>query len=1224
MNFQKNFLIATATMLAACALTPQLHAQLAPPAPPVTASDAQDFKKAKELFEAQKWKEARSALERFIEKYKMFSPHSKDVKLMLAVASIQAKEFEMGIKQLRDLVGDKNVQSATKGMAQLTIAKALTLLAFDRFPATDTETAAQKGARKAALEKAVAEYDAFLTMFPKSKDGDSAYFLKGQALVAMGSYDLAVSEFGNMLGKFPTSPLKWDAQMWIGKGQFILGTSFLVMKDGKDPLPADVQKALAAFDNAQKALEATYVGSGDVALQNEATYYIGQMQLARSQHVAEKDDEKRKAKQKVLQDLGLQAFRAVRSVEEVVAAQEEKIKRLQQMSEMVPPGTQDYADLKKRYENLIDIEEEKAAKYKTGQDQFLAARLSIARIFLFLEKNDECRVLLRVLQMQKEAFEKDKDSQSSVAAMLCLTYAAQYKDIKKANKAAAPKCADKALEAYETFRKDFKGNDGGDNLPLLVGNVLLEDDRPDKAEEIINQGFQDYKDWRFASEALRILVGVKLKQGKYKEALELVDKVLSNPLSPDIEAETLFIKASILQKKGKEESSSADVDKAQITFQLMRDKFPKHPKAEDAWFALCQILADKDAAKAKPELEQFIAKYGGETGGLSENTKENIPLAQFLLARCLTVLAEKDAKLKEEAIKAYRKLLGDWPASEPAANALFKIFEIYKEKPDYPMCVSVMEEFVVKYPTHENVYYAYYNIAELLFTGVLNTKTDENGKTVPDRRGATMEDLAKGTLKLNSYVDYELAKGADMKVKRGDSALLRIADRWLEEMRKMPPFMTLNPEQKVTWQKCVDSVIAPVENQLKNYPKGPRLGEGLDRLVKLQIARVKAQQTVATQVETYFQNLAAKYNNDALLSSKIQAKLAEFLLEADPKRAFKAVEDAMKKVPEALKVENPADGANTTASGPKSKDEAPDAAPIYILTFAPSDYDFYGAGLFEAKRYEDVSKMIKRIRDEYPLEGGMAPLNVRDEAQAVALFWEAKILQQQGNNAVAGELLRKLKTTYPKSPKKLEADYGVILGDLERGALKEEIQIRKGLQQLADIVKISNTRTFDLQAKALFLMGRLYEELKDYDSAAAAYLKIANRFAAIEKVAGDGLWKGAQILEKQAKGEIKVMAPLEKKAFNDKAAPAVKAAADELKAEEEKLNPSKPKNPADKDAKPGTAKDAKDAKAPADKTANADAAKDAKAPAEKDEKADAPKDAKPAEKADAKPEEAKK
>ena len=1199
MKFHQLALFASASILSTGVLAPQLHAQLAPPAPPVTASDAKEFKEAKALMDAQKWKEARNALQNFVDKYKTFSPHSRDAKFLLAIVSIQSKEFEMGVKQLRDIVGNKNEPPEVKAMAQLTIAKALTMLAFDRFPVTDNAT--QKGAQKKALENALIEYDAFFTMFPKSKDADSAYFLKGQVLVAMGSYDLSVPEFGNVLQKFPNSPLKWDAQIWIGKGQFIFASALLYSfeKDKKEVPPAEVKRAMDAYDNAEKALVATYQGSGDVALQNEATFFMGQMQLARSRYVTGKEKDKVEARKRELQEAGLQAFRAVRSVEEVVGAQEEKIKRLEQALQLNAPGSPDYLERKNRIENLINIEEEKVNKYKTGQDQYLAARMAIARIFLFVEKNDECRVLLRALQMQKEAIEKDKDAPASVAAMLCLTYATQYRKIVEAkNKESAHKCAEKSLETYEAFRTAFKGNEAGENLALLVANVLLDDGKPEKAEEVINQGFADYKDWAYAAEAMRILTGVALKKGDFPKALELVEKVLSSPLTEDVEAEMLSLKGNILKEKGKEEGNPVDIDKALLTFVTVREKFAKYPCAEDAWFAIGQIHSEREPAKAKPELEQFIAKYG-DGSGKSSNTDKNVPLAQYFLAKVLRDLGEKDPKSKEAAIQAYRKLLEKWPDSEVGPNVLFKIFDIYNEKPDYAMCLSLMEEFVKKYPADENVYFAYSNMAELLFTGSLNTKTDATGKTVP-AGAAGIKDIEKGTAKLNSYVDYELAQET-MKLKRGDSALLKIADKWLEEMRKMTPSMALKseqkPEQKIAWQKCVDNVLAPIERQLKTYPKGTRLGEGLERLVKLQSLRVKVQEADAAQVEKYFVELAGKYGADPLLKAKIQAKLAEFLYEIDPKRAGIVLSEPFKTVPNIIK-ENE----------------------VVIPTFSPLDYDRYLTGLFEEKRHDEVAKIIKRMGEEYPLEGGTAPANVTGEAQAVILYWEGKGMQDKGNNAGAGEKFSKLAKEYPKSAKKMEADYGVILGDLERGTMKEESQLREALQRLAEIVKVSNTKTFELQAKALFLMGRVYEELKDYDSAVGAFLKIADRFESVQKVAGDGLWRGSQILEKQAKGEIKVLTPAERKAANDKAAEATKAAADKVKAEAEKLNPPKGKDAkaaAGKDAKPGTAKDAK---APADKNAKPEAAKDAKTPADTEAKPDAAKEAKPTEKPEVKSE----
>ena len=195
------------------------------------------------------------------------------------------------------------------------------------------------------------------------------------------------------------------------------------------------------------------------------------------------------------------------------------------------PGTVTYMADKNRLENLIGHEDEKREKYKSGQDQYLAARLAIARIFLFLHKTDEARTLMRHLLSQKELFEKDKEAQATVSALLCLTYAEQ-------------KNADKALETYQEFRTGFKGNATGDNLALLVANLLVEKGDAEQAEKIVAEGQEDYKDWRFTTEAMQILTATALKKNDYAKALDLCDKLLASNPKPEIESQTLFVKGA--------------------------------------------------------------------------------------------------------------------------------------------------------------------------------------------------------------------------------------------------------------------------------------------------------------------------------------------------------------------------------------------------------------------------------------------------------------------------------------------------------------------------------------------------------------------------------------------------------------------------------------------------------------------------------------------------------
>ncbi len=1052
--------LASITLLAGTIAPSVLLAQAPPAAPAQPAGpDVQEYNAAEKLFGEGKFKEAADAFDKFLTKYKMLSPRSLDAKFRLAVARVQEGLYDDAIKHLRELIANPKIDVSARELAQLLVAKSITLKA-SRMP---SETEPQKDAQRKLFAEGIKEYDTFITSFPKSRDMDGAQFLRATLLLQSDNYEEALKGFA-VVARMAASPYAWESLMWIGKTFFIQGNALLQPKGGKEAPPEDVKKAMGIFDNAEPSLTQAYQKSGDVALMNEAVFFVGQMQLTRSQHV-NTDDDAGKKKQADRLKASLEAFRAVRSVEEVVQAQEAKIKTLEQQITMLPKGTPDYLPMKTRYENLIGFEEEKKEKFKNGQDQYVAARLAIARIFLFLHKTDEARTLMRLLLSQKELFEKDKDAQATISALLCLTYAEQ-------------KNSAKALETYREFRKDFKGNASGDNLALLVANLLVETGDADQAEKIVAEGQADYKDWRFTTEAMQILTATALKKNDFKKAVELSDKLLASNPKPDVEAQALFVKGSVQQAQGREKGDAATYDAALATFKKMRDKFPNNPQSEDAWFASCQILGARDPQKAITELTAYLGKFGGK-GGNSPNTKDNVATAQYLLGTAYATVNQRD-----KAVEAWKKVYETYPESDAAPGAYFKVFDSLNEKKDFAGALKLMEEFVAKYPKHENVYFAYNNIAEFLFSGALDPK-----------KGADTETGAK---KLLDYVDYEMAN--KLPHHRGDGSLMKIADKWLKELAKLPIYMSLNETQKQAWQKAVDGVTGAVERMLKDYPDSERIAEGLERLVTVQNARRKAQQADAAKVEAYFKKLAEDYGKTPLVKAKIEFALASFLYENDPKRAFKVMDEAFRTAPQGVKVKE-ADGGERIAA-----------------TFTPADTDRFMAGLFDEKRNDDLTKAIARIRQEYPLgeKDDLAKIsrNILD-AQAIALFWEAKLLQEQGKVSEAGAKFAALKTKFPKSTKALEADYGVILGEFEQTKQVKDDYI----QRLSKVVNTQTGKSFELQAKALFLIGRIQEAKKEYDGAIETYAKIQDRYASVPRVAAEGLWKAAELAERQARGE---------------------------------------------------------------------------------------------------------
>lgn len=1126
---------AIALSLAAVVLpAPATYAQ-APAAPPPTSGDGKEHQAIMGLVNEGKWTEAMKAGEKFLEKYKDLSPFSREVRYYLAVAYLQqGKMQDDAVRELKKLLADAKAPPEMREPVMMLIAKAYTMKGVSL---GEPGTAAQRKVRDDIYNDAIKGYDAYLAAFPQSKSADTAFYLSGILALEVKRYEDAVKRFGTVYQTYTKSLLRNDAMLNIGKAFLVQANDLMTAIEGKDPKPEDVAKGLEILEkNALPALSQVFRDSSDLAIINEAQGYIGQIRLTQSQHIDsadEKDPEKRKARQAEFLNPALDAFRAVRSIEEVVAAQEFKIKQYTDALLRLVPGTPDYMGNKTWLEGLVGVETEKRDRLKTGSDQYLSARVAIARILLFLQKYDECRVLIRYLMGQKELFAKEKDQEAAVNALLTHTYIGQ---------ANLPK----ALETFESFRAGFKGHERGEDLPLFLANLAVEKREAAKAEEIIKQAMEDYgADWSFAKQAVRVQIGVAFENKDFDKALSLCDQVLSASPTPDVEVETLSIKGGVLERMAVEKSSPALQDQAFATYDLIRQKFATHAKAEEAWFKQCEILAGKgDRKKAVEELTKFYDGFSGASAAKSEYTKNNVVTALYLLGKMQDAAQDLD-----KAVGTYKKLIDLYPQNEVAQDAFFRIQDIEKDKrKNAAGRKKIMEEYIAKYPEHKNVYYAFINIADVLLSGALNAKPGPDGK--PGTAQTTMADREAGVKKLVEFVDYELEK--KLTPPKGEGALIMAADAWYRPLTQAPlnnSYDLLTKEQQLDAQKCFNGVLAIVQKHLQSYPAGERVPEILDKAVNVQEKMLKDRQIDLQKGAAYFDDLNAKYGKDKQTKSKILMALATFVGDKDARRGQQARAEAYALMPE-----------------PATKEDPETKEMRAIPTFTPGDWDRILTDLFEAKKYDEMTKVIARVRKEFPEGDGnwLTP-----QGQALGLFWEGKILAEQGKTADAAPKFEELRKRFPKTPKIMEADYGVIVGQNDSGALKTEAEKRAAVKRLLEITAVTTGKKFDLQANALLLAGRIQEDLKDYDAAIAAYAKVADRFASVPTAAGDGLWRAAQLLDRQANNQLPVKTKAEKEDEAKKRA-AEKIAAD--KAAAEKAAAGKPADAKPAEAKPGEAK----------------------------------------------------
>ena len=177
--------------------------------------------------------------------------------------------------------------------------------------------------------------------------------------------------------------------------------------------------------------------------------------------------------------------------------------------------------------------------------------------------------------------------------------------------------------------------------------------------------------------------------------------------------------------------------------------------------------------------------------------------------------------------------------------------------------------------------------------------------------------------------------------------------------------------------------------------------------------------------------------------------------------------------------------------------------------YSPEDMDLYTAGLLPGDP-DAAAKVFDKLAHDYPLPTGVAPGQASPavrEAQALVLYGRGELDEAKGDKAGAARAFTELKRDYPRSSKIPEANLGLAQSLLSQGKPDDALPL------LAEVAK--NPRSpIPVRARGLFLDGEI-QAAKGNIEAIDAYLKVA-AFYPTSPDAPEGLWKGGQLLEKQA------------------------------------------------------------------------------------------------------------
>jgi len=418
-----------------------------------------------------------------------------------------------------------------------------------------------------------------------------------------------------------------------------------------------------------------------------------------------------------------------------------------------------------------------------------------------------------------------------------------------------------------------------------------------------------------------------------------------------------------------------------------------------------------------------------------------------------------------EALNTFKKLETEYPKSEPAPFSYFDRAKIFSGQQKFDDCLTVMREFIKAYPDSTALFDAYDFMAQILVS------------------------QGKGTDAIAAYDEFIAKRPKDQH--GTPDALLKLSALWKGYTESQGPYLAIGEDKRAEWNKGIQKSIAAAEQLVTNFPESQQVAKALNTLMEVQRLQQQVKIKSEADVEKYFDDFAQKFADKPGTRAKILFTLAAFNYDKDKAKAVAEMTAAYK----------------------------PD------LKFAPEDLDLYGQALIESKKLDDAVKVYQKLDADYKITGDpkTSPREAQ-EAHAIVLAGLGKALQEKGDPASkeeGGKLFAELEKDFPWSPKMLEVNYGLAVSQHEKG------QDDDAIQRIQEVIKAQKAPA-ELRAKSMLLLGKIHEANRRFSLAIDNYIKISVFYGGVPKIAAEGLWLGAQLLERQASGDIPMPTPTPK------------------------------------------------------------------------------------------------
>ena len=868
-------------------------------------------------------------------------------------------------------------------------------------PTTDSK-------RKTTFEQAIAKFAEFIAKYPAAPDLESVIYSRAVANYQIEKFEEAVKDAELNMQKFPQTATIPQTKNLLAIALATQGSLELGKGEG-------TAKAFPLYKRAADLLREIIQNRRDIALYNEANFQLAEILFNQAGF---SDESERPA----LYKEALAAYRAIAPKEEILALQQDRVaafperrrEALQQRNQAL------LKDLER--ENLRELT--KLEELKNKPDQVASALLKMGEIFYQQGNLNAARTLLRHVT----PFLNSDDEKKRELYFRTMTYGLQGN-------------SDFALAGYNEFQANFKGDPLADNLPVTMGTMLLGQNKAEDAIRYFDESLSIYPDGRFTGLSVVSKASAEARLGQYDKAAKTFQDFLAKNPPPEVGVIAQAGLANIYKDTSK-------WDEAIAAYKLVGEKYPGTPQAveSECWIGIATQQKGENPA-AIPLLDAFVKAHPEH------------PLASLALyAKGGAQLATND---KAGGIASLAEVASKYSDSPPAPYTYFMRAQLFGQDGDSNQVITLMREFIEKYPKDDKVFFAYDSVAQTLLA---------TGK--PEEALAAYRDFSQNYAESPQAAEA-LQKAADLQRAAGEG---------------LGRYGALNEAERAKWKTNLEASVATSEEILKKYPDSPSVALALRTLLQTQRLLVGAELKTPADIEAYFQGLAESAASPQA-KSKVLFALADYVDESD---AGKALEIRM------------------AAFDPQ-------------VVYAPADIDAYGTQLLAQQKTEEALALFEKLEADYPVPAGTAPTQATpliQEAQAIALFGRGRLAQGAGQTAEAGKLFEQLKVLYPWSSKVLEANFGIAQSNLESGQLDEAITLLTAIIRATTATAELRANSMLLFGAIMLEQRKLATDPKKKEEllngAIDSYIKIPQFYGGVPRAAAEGLWMGSQLIEEQA------------------------------------------------------------------------------------------------------------